>query len=151
LISQTALAAVLTILVESHEDTRTTLSRRALATKTLDLSVGLHLVVLQDRHLDLLAFMLDLLGGVISLFLALLSTTAKTKHQVKSGLLLNVVVAEGATILKLFTGKDQSLLVRGNSLLVLDLGLDIVNSIRGFNLESYGFAREGLYEDLHLE
>ena len=35
-------------------------------------------------------------------------------------------------------------------LLVLDLGLDIVDGVRGLNLEGDGLAREGLDEDLHL-
>ena len=34
-------------------------------------------------------------------------------------------------------------------LLVLDLGLDIVNGIRGLDLEGDGLAGEGLHEDLH--
>ncbi len=38
---------------------------------------------------------------VVGLLLALLSTTTKAEHQVKSGLLLNVVVTESATILEL--------------------------------------------------
>jgi len=38
---------------------------------------------------------------------------------VQSGLLLDVVVGEGATILQLLTSKDQTLLIRGNALLVL--------------------------------
>ena len=50
--------------MKTHEDTSTTLSRRALATETLNLAVGLHLVVLKDGHLDLLALVLDLLGGL---------------------------------------------------------------------------------------
>ena len=33
--------------------------------------------------------------------------------------------------------------------LVLDLGLDVVNSVRRFDLEGDGLASEGLYEDLH--
>jgi hypothetical protein len=37
---------------------------RALATKTLDLAIGLHLVILKDGHLDLLALMLNLFGGL---------------------------------------------------------------------------------------
>ena len=49
---------------DTHEDTSTTLRRRALTTETLDLAVGLHLVVLKDGHLDLLALVLDLLGGL---------------------------------------------------------------------------------------
>lgn len=35
---------------------------RALATKTLDLAIRLHLVILEDGHLDLLALMLYLFG-----------------------------------------------------------------------------------------
>jgi hypothetical protein len=45
---------------------------------------------------------------------------------VESGLLLDVVVGKGAAVLELLAGEDQALLVRGNALLVLDLGLDIV-------------------------
>jgi len=48
---------------------------------------------------------------------------------VKSGLLLDVVVGEGTSILELLAGEDQTLLVRWNSLLVLDLGLDIVDGV----------------------
>jgi len=50
--------------VEGHEDTSTTLGRRAFAAEALDLAVGLNLIVLQDRHLDLLTLVLDLLGGL---------------------------------------------------------------------------------------
>ena len=39
--------------------------------------------------------------------------------QVKSGLLLDVVVGEGPAVLKLLASEDQTLLVRGDSLLVL--------------------------------
>lgn len=49
---------------------------------------------------------------VVGLFLALLSTSTQAEDEVKGGLLLNVVVAEGATILELLAGKDQALLVR---------------------------------------
>jgi len=45
---------------------------------------------------------------------------------VKGGLLLDIVVGEGSAILELLAGEDQTLLIRGDSLLVLDLGLDIV-------------------------
>lgn len=60
--------------------------------------------------------------------------------------LLDVVVGESATIFKLLSGKDQTLLVRGNALLVLDLGLDIVDGVGGLDLEGDGLAREGLDE-----
>ena len=64
-VSQTALATVLTVIVESHEDTSTTLCGGTLATEAFDLAVGLDLVVLQDRHFDLLTLMLDLLGSLM--------------------------------------------------------------------------------------
>jgi len=47
----------------------------------------------------------------------------------KSGLLLNIVVRKGAAILELFAGEDETLLIRGDSLLVLDFRLHIVNGI----------------------
>ncbi len=67
----------------------------------------------------------------------------------KGGLLLDVVAAEGATILKLIPSKDEALLVGGDSLLVLDLGFDIVNGVRWLHLEGDGLASEGLHKDLH--
>ena len=60
--------------------------------------------------------------------------------------LLDVVVGEGAAILELLASKDQALLVGGDALLVLDLGLDIVDRVRGLDLEGDGLAREGLDE-----
>jgi hypothetical protein len=44
------------------------------------------------------------------------------------------VVGKGSAILELLSSKDQSLLVRGDTLLVLDLGFDIVDSVGGFDL-----------------
>jgi len=75
-VRQTALATVLAVLVEGHKNTSPAGRRWALTTKTLDLAVRLHLVILEDGHLDLLALVLYLLGGVVSLFLALLRPTA---------------------------------------------------------------------------
>merc|ERR1712212_827760 len=64
-------------------------------------------------------------------------------------LLLDVVVRKSSSILKLLASEDQSLLIGGDSLLVLDLGLDVLNAIRGLDLEGDGLPREGLDEDLH--
>jgi len=63
-VGQTTLAAILAVVVESHEDTSTTLGRRAFTTEALDLAVGLDLVILQDCHLDLLTLVFYLLGGL---------------------------------------------------------------------------------------
>ncbi len=61
-------------------------------------------------------------------------------------LLLDVVVGESAAILKLLAGENQALLVRRDTLLVLDLALDIVDGVRGLDLEGDGLARKGLDE-----
>ena len=67
----------------------------------------------------------------------------------KSGLLLNVVIRESAAVLKLLAGENQALLVGGDALLVLNLGLDVVDSVGRLNLEGDGLAGQGLDEDLH--
>jgi hypothetical protein len=80
-----------------------------------------------------------------------LHTTAESEDQVKSGLLLDVVVTEGSAILELLASEDESLLIRRDTFLILDLGLDVLNSVRGLNIKSDGLACKGLNEDLHVE
>jgi hypothetical protein len=46
---------------------------------------------------------------------------------VQGALLLDVVVGEGAAVLELLAREDEALLVRGDALLVLDLGLDVLD------------------------
>lgn len=64
-------------------------------------------------------------------------------------LLLDVVVAECASVFKLLSRKNKPLLVGRNSLLVLNLALHILNSVRGLNLQRYSLACEGFHENLH--
>merc|ERR1711964_669422 len=45
------------------------------------------------------------------------------------GLLLDVVIAQGAAILQLFTSENESLLVGWDTFLILDLRLNIVNCV----------------------
>ncbi len=47
------------------------------------------------------------------------------------------------------TGKDETLLVGRNAFLVLNLGLDVLNCVRGLHLERDRLSGEGLDEDLH--
>jgi len=62
--------------------------------------------------------------------------------------LLNVVIREGATVFQLLARKDQTLLVRGNALLVLDLGFDIVDRVGRLDIERDGLSRESFDKDL---
>merc|ERR1719393_547934 len=148
-VGKTALAAVLAIEVGGHEDSSTALLGRTLTAQTVDLAVVIHLVVLEDSELDLPVLVLDLLGGGVVLLLPLLGTSPQPEDKVKSRLLLDVVVGQSPAILQLLANKDQPLLVRGDSLLVLDLSLDILDRVRGLQLKGDGLAREGLHENLH--
>ena len=67
----------------------------------------------------------------------------------ESRLLLDVVVGESASVLKLLSSEDESLLIRGNSFFVLDLGLHVLNGVRGLYVQSDSLASQCLDEDLH--
>ena len=60
----------------------------------------------------------------------------------ESRLLLDVVVGQSTTVLQLLAGEDQTLLVRRDTLLVLDLRLDVVDGIAGLNLKGDGLASD---------
>ena len=64
-------------------------------------------------------------------------------------LLLDVVVRKSSAVLKLLTSEDESLLIWWDSLLVLDLGLDVLNGVSWLDIEGDGLTSEGLDEDLH--
>ena len=67
----------------------------------------------------------------------------------KGGLLLDIVVRKGSAVFKLFTSKDESLLVRRDSFFVLNLGFNVLNGVRSVNVKSNCFTSEGLDKDLH--
>ena len=47
--------------------------------------------------------------------------------------MLNVVLAQGAIIVELLAGKNQTLLVQGNMLLFLNLDFDVANALTGLH------------------
>jgi hypothetical protein len=85
----------------------------------------------------------------------------------KGALLLDVVIRKGSPILELLPGEDETLLVGRNPgwersaadclgtkckdipLLILYLCLNVVDSIRGLDLEGDSLSGESLYENLH--
>ena len=77
-------------------------------------------------------------------------TSSKSEDEMEGGLLLDVVVGEGAAVIELLTREDQSLLIRGDALFVLDLGLHGLNRVGGLNLQGDGLASQGLNENLHV-
>mmetsp|Transcript_1041 Transcript_1041/g.1806 ORF Transcript_1041/g.1806 Transcript_1041/m.1806 type:complete len:162 (-) Transcript_1041:6-491(-) len=81
-------------------------------------------------------------GGVVD-------TATKTEDEMEGGLLLDIVVGEGSAVLELLTGEDKTLLIRGDALLILDLGLYVVDGVGRLDIEGDSLAREGLDENLH--
>ena len=77
-------------------------------------------------------------------------TTAEAEDEVKRRLLLDVVVTQSTTILELLACKDKALLVRGNTLLVLDLCLDVLDRVGRLDFECDRLSCQGLYENLHV-
>jgi len=64
-------------------------------------------------------------------------------------LLLNVIIGQSSAVLQLLSGEDQSLLVRRDPLLILDLGLHVIDGVGALNLQRNSFPRQGLDKDLH--
>jgi hypothetical protein len=69
---------------------------------------------------------------------------------VESRLLLDVVVAQSAAVLELLARENQTLLVGGNALLVLNFLLDPLDRVAGLDVERDGLARQSLDKDLHF-
>ena len=125
----------MTIEMTRHESSSTASRVRTLFPQPLHFTRSIDLVELEHRELHLLVLVLDLLRLGVRLLLPLLGTTTETEDEMKRRLLLDVVVGEGTAVFQLFPGEDQSLLVRRDAFLVLDLGLDIVDGVGGFDFE----------------
>jgi len=67
--------------------------------------------------------------------------TTKTKDEMKSGLLLDIVITQCSSVFKLLSSENETLLVRRNSFLILNFCFDIVDRVRGLNLESDRLSR----------
>ena len=67
----------------------------------------------------------------------------------KSRFLLNVVVGQCTTIFELLTSKDQTLLIRWNTFLVLNFGFDVFDSVGGFDIKCDCFSGKSFDKNLH--
>ena len=77
-------------------------------------------------------------------------SSSQAKHEMESGFLRDVVVAKGATVFELLSGEDQTLLIGGNSLLVLNLLFNSFDGVGRVNVEGNSLTRKGLDENLHV-
>merc|ERR550525_1675725 len=78
-----------------------------------------------------------------------LLSSPQSQHQMQRRLFLDIVVRQSPPILQLLAGKDQPLLLRRDSLLILNLGLHILNGIIRFHIQGNRLASQGLDENLH--
>ena len=76
-------------------------------------------------------------------------SSSQSEHQMESAFLLDVVVREGSSIFQLLSSEDESLLIRRDSFLILNLGLHVFNGVTAFNIKSDGLPGQGLHEYLH--
>ena len=68
----------------------------------------------------------------------------------QSALLLHIVVCQSAIVLQLLAGKNKALLIRRDTFLVLNLGLDLLNRVGRLYIQRNRLARERLDEYLHF-
>jgi hypothetical protein len=64
---------------------------------------------------------------------------------------MSIKVPQGAAILQLLAGEDQTLLIRGDTLLVLNFLLHVIDRVAGLHIERDGLTGEGLNENLHVK
>merc|ERR1712137_991514 len=67
----------------------------------------------------------------------------------KSGFLLDVVIRQSTAIFQLLASENQTLLIRGDSFLVLNLSLHILNGVRRLDIKGDGLTRQCLHKNLH--
>ena len=116
--SSMALPTILSILMESHKDSRTTSLTRTLTTKTTNLAIRINRIILQCSHFlpgrpsvhfflwkILLMLVLDLLGSGILLLLSLFGTSFETEYQLNCGILGNAVIYQSVVISMADSGK----------------------------------------------
>src|SRR5271170_526360 len=112
--SSVTLSTVLSVLVESHENSSPTTFSRTLPLKTLNLAIRINRIIFQRSHLLprvpsvprptkregglLLMFVFDFLGSSILLLLSLFGTTFKTEYQLNGRFLGNIVVYQSVVI-----------------------------------------------------
>merc|ERR1712182_68790 len=56
-----------------------------------------------------------------------LHATTEAQDKMQSGLFLDIIIRQRTTVFKLFPSKDETLLIRRNTFLVLDLGFPVID------------------------
>lgn len=106
-VGKAALSAVVTAFMIGHEDASTASISRAFTSQSLDLAIGINLVILENCKLDSLMLMLDLLGLSVGLLLTFLTTTKESRGSEDIGALPDTELQK-----RLFGFWDQTRAVR---------------------------------------
>jgi len=69
-----------------------------------------------------------------------LHATAQAQRRVKGVLLVDVSARQRPLPFELFSNEDQTLLLRRDAFIVLDLGFHVVERVERLDIQSYGFA-----------
>merc|ERR1719492_710684 len=67
----------------------------------------------------------------------------------QSGFLLDVIIRQSSSIFQLLSREDETLLLRWDSLFVLNLSLHILNGVIRLNIEGNRLSGQGFDENLH--
>ena len=78
-----------------------------------------------------------------------LRTTDDAENKMQRRVFLNRVVLKGVALLELLACEDETLLSWWDALLVLDLGLDVFNSVIRINIERDVLSSQCFHKDLH--
>lgn len=118
---------------------------RTVLAQTHDLAIALDAVILESLQRRGLVHPLGLLGLGVHLLLAFLAPAPQAQYEMQRALLLDVVIRQRPAVLELLPGKDESLLIGGDALLVLYFGLHVVDGVRRLDIEGNCFTCIGLY------
>ena len=79
-----------------------------------------------------------------------LHASSQSENKVDCALLPDVVVRQSSHVFQPLASEDQSLLVGGDALLVLDLGLHVGDGVRGLHVKCDGLASQCFHKQLHV-
>mmetsp|Transcript_22294 Transcript_22294/g.54011 ORF Transcript_22294/g.54011 Transcript_22294/m.54011 type:complete len:289 (+) Transcript_22294:270-1136(+) len=77
------------------------------------------------------------------------SAAAQPQHQVQRGIVPDVVIVDRLPVLELLPAEDNTLLLGGDSLLLGDLRLDVLDGLALLDFDGDRLAGEGFDEELH--
>ncbi len=79
-----------------------------------------------------------------------LHTTSKSQHKVKCGFFLDIIVSQCSSIFKLFTSKNESLLIWWNTFFILYFSFYIFDGVSWFHIKCNCLSCQCFHKYLHF-